>query len=107
MKLRFYARGDLLVLHPNAIQLVGQPYRYVGRELVQMDVLDGEPNSKAAAYPATRHPAEFDSDSPEGRRLTKLIRRDQSLWAADEETAEACGVPFVPVSWSHGQWRPD
>jgi hypothetical protein len=32
--------------------------------------------------------------------------RSRSLWPADPETARACGVDFVPVELTDGEWVP-
>lgn len=103
MQLRFYARADLLVSVPGARPMQGESPRYVGRTRIP-----GEPNKGGASYPAQRDAFECDSDSDAGRRLAKLIRRDSSLWAADEATARECGVEFVRVEFDTEQsaWLP-
>lgn len=90
-KLRFLARDDgpngpMLVTVPGARPQDGQPPRYVGRRL---QMVEGRP-----AYVATREPFECDSDTDVGRRLVKLVRRENSLVPADAETARECGVAF-------------
>lgn len=94
MRLAFYARGDLLVMKPGVWLTVGSPNQYVGRKH----------DPALRAYPATKEPFEVEANSDEGRRLTKLIRRDQSLWAANEATAKACGVEFMDLEFSNGEW---
>lgn len=100
-KLRFYSRDGLLVSFPNARNIVGQPMRYIGRELREI-VHDG---AKRFAYVATAEPFEVDESTECARRLVKLTRRDSSLWPADEHTARACGVQLVKVAQDHdGEW---
>lgn len=96
MRLAFYARGDLLVMKPGVWLTIGSPNQYVGRKH----------DPALRAYPATKQPFEVEANSPEGRRLAKLIRRDQSLWAANEATAEACGVEFMDLEFLDGEWIP-
>src|SRR5688572_8707692 len=86
MKLRFYAKDDQLVSVPGAQPAMGQPPRYVGRKL---EVKDGVPG-----YPGTGEAFECDEDSATGRRLVKLVRRENSLTPADAYTAAACGLEF-------------
>ncbi len=102
MKLSFCARGDQLVSLPGEHRIVDQMPRYVGRVAKILNVGD----KKAAAFPAAPDPFCCDSDSDTGRRLTKLCTRDGSLWPADRETAEHCGVDFVPVEHRDGEWIP-
>lgn len=95
MQLKFYAREDQLVRMPGVGRgAPGQPVPYVGRAF----------DAKTRGYPATEEPYAVDADSDSGRRLAELCRRDQSLWPADKETAEACGVEFVVVAFDGGVW---
>ena len=96
MQLKFFARGDLLVTLPGFAPVVGQPLLRVGRDW----------SSREAVPPATKEPFSCDSESAPGRRLKKLIARDESLWAADKETAAECGVPFVDLEFKDGSWVP-
>ena len=102
MQLKFYARGDLLVTLPGFPPIGGQQLFRVGREFVRGDADKGIP----ASHPATKEPFLVDSDSAPGRRLKKLIARDESLWAADPATAAECGVPFVELEFKDGSWNP-
>jgi hypothetical protein len=95
LKLKFYARGDALVTVPGVYPAIGQALPRVGREQGSDGVLR-----------ATKEPFEADSDSDAGRRLIKLVRRDQSLWPADKVTAEACGVEFIELTQRDGEWVP-
>ena len=107
MQLKFYARGDLLVTLPGFAPIGGQPLLRVGRDFVRgVYVQDDPTKSTPASYPATKEPFTVDSDSAPGRRLKKLIARDESLWAADKETAAECGVPFVELEFKDGSWVP-
>lgn len=96
MKLKFFAREDLLVAYPGIMPVVGQPRLYVGRRF--------DPDTRS--YPATSEGDTFDSDTPEGARVLMRARRNPSLWPADKETAIACGVEFVPVDLKDGVYHP-
>lgn len=96
--LRFCAKGDLLVTRPGFRPLVGQSPVYVGRRHVR----DG----KMGSFPATDKPFEVDATTDVAVRLAKLARRDRSLWAYDKETAQHCGIDFVPVEYVDGEWVP-
>jgi hypothetical protein len=93
LKLKFFARGDALVTVPGVYPQVGQALPRVGRVQGSDGVLR-----------ATKDPFEVDADSDAGRRLIKLVRRDQSLWPADKATAEACGVEFVELEYKDDEW---
>ena len=95
MKLKFYAKDDLMVAVPGTFQVAGQPARFAGRS----PSVDADGN---VSFPATESGVEVDSQSELGRRYSKLARRDGALWAANKETADACGVPFVPVKFQDG-----
>lgn len=92
-KLSFYARGDLLVTVPGVYPQIGQALPRVGRQLAS----DG-------SLPATKEAYVTDSNSDEARRLIKLTRREGALWPADKETADACGLPFVELTFKDGVW---
>jgi hypothetical protein len=94
MKLRFYARAGQMVRVPGQQIMVGQPVKYVGRKTV-----------KDMRHEASSDPYEVEAGTRRAMRLVKLVRRDQCLWPADEPTAKACGVRFVPVKQdSNGEW---
>jgi hypothetical protein len=99
MTLSFYPRGGAPVRIPGAIQIVGEPAMYVGRTKAAID-------GGRFAYPADGRPFRCKPGSATAQRLMKLLRRDQALWPADKETAEHCGVEFVPVSLVDGEWVP-
>lgn len=114
MKLKFFAKKDLLVTLPQQVILRGNadtgargaPVRYVGREHITA-VLEKR-GSELAVVEAARNPAvpeafECEADSDMGRRLVKIVRRDQCLWPADLETAEACGIKFVETKFVDGE----
>ena len=93
MKLRFKPRGDAMPMVPLAAHAVGQPKRYIGRKL----------NPDSGEYELTGKSYECDEDSPEARRIIKLMRRDGDILPADAATAKACGVEFdepAPVAES-------
>jgi hypothetical protein len=80
--LRFYCRGQALVADVHA-QERGKR-RFVGRRW--QEVLPGR-----WGFCPTEQPEEL----PYHHDLAKACR-DGDLWAADEATAKACGVPFDP-----------
>lgn len=94
-RLKFWAKEDLLVSLPNSVRIVGQPARYVGRKF--------DPSTKG--YPATKEPYECEAKSREGRRLISLMRRESSLYPADQETAEICGVPYNELEFKSSVWK--
>lgn len=109
MKLKFYAKDDLLVTEPGAPMVTGQAVRYVGRELVPGygPTPNGTPG-KGATFPATAEPYECDSETERGQALIRRVyidttrHNEQPLWPADQATADACGVPFVAVTVKDG-----
>jgi len=108
VKLKFYARGDKLVLYPGIQTPNGHSARYIGREFVPAILTDDRKKVlKPASNPASESPFECDSESAVGQRLARLVRVDAidpPLYAADPETAAYCGVPFVKVSFADGAW---
>jgi hypothetical protein len=97
--LSFHAKADCLVRVPGVIEIIGQAPHYVGRRLSRL-------SNGSFAYPAVDRPYQTEENSDVGRRLRKLASRDGSLWPADKETADACGVKFVPVEFANGEWVP-
>ncbi|HEX5076801.1 MAG TPA: hypothetical protein VFW03_26575 [Gemmatimonadaceae bacterium] len=96
MKLKFFARDDMLVTVPGSRPMRGQAPQYVGRRFIPGD------GKTSAQHPATETPYEADSETDEGRRLVQLTSRDSALWPADKATAEACGVEFVAIDVKDG-----
>lgn len=96
-ELKFYARAGL-VYDPTRVRRTGQMPPYVGRSF--------DPETRGWLPDEEPHVMRV-SDSHEGRkhtqRMTKRIN-EGALWAADEATAKACGVPFVSVEWVDGEW---
>lgn len=97
MLLKFYAKADALQRVPDFHPEVDQHDRYVGRE--------HDPQNPGS-FPATREPFTCEADSANGQRLKHLIYRDRDLWAADQETADYCQVPFVDVVFQDGEYVP-
>ncbi|MEM6792110.1 MAG: hypothetical protein AAF715_31625 [Myxococcota bacterium] len=100
---KFYAKGRLLVADPTqGDPQPGQPRRYAGRT---MKIVDGQ-----ATFPATEEGFTYDEQRPAirdvDRRMLKRVRRDHDMWPADEVTAQACGVAFVPVVFKDGEFVP-
>ncbi len=102
MKVKFLARGDLLVTVPGTAQFAGQVARYAGRT-VDVQTVDGK---EVVSYPATQDGVTVDSESSDAARYRKLVTRDAVLFPGDEDTARFCGVPFIPVEFSNGTWSP-
>lgn len=102
MKLSFCARGDHLVTLPGSPRMVGQVQARVGRTFVAATA------GNAGGHPANKEPFTCDSESETGQRLTKLCRRDLSLFAFDRETAGHCQVEFVEIEYSDADkaWVP-
>jgi len=96
MELSFLAKSSLLVAVPGTAQYAGQLARYVGREW----------EDTRHAYVASKEPYKVDSDSDDGRRLSKLMRRESSLLPGDQATAEYFGLPFVQHQNVEGEWVP-
>lgn len=111
MKLRFYARADELVGHPEQLAYgfrTGAPKRYIGRTHVVGEYQES-PEFKVirpASYPAVEAPEEFDTKHLHAAGVQFLQRKTQKggLWPADAETAAFCGVPLVPVKFVDGEW---
>jgi hypothetical protein len=92
--LKFHAREDHLVREPLEHLVKGAVASYVGRRYV----------AASNSFEAGSEPFAVDSESKEGQRVALLCVRDESLWAADRATAEALGVPFVPIKLVDGAW---
>jgi hypothetical protein len=91
MKLKFYAREDLLVREAGVAPRIGQAARYYGRTF--------DPATRA--YPATREAIEVEAGSEDGEKCARQCRK-RALWAADSETAAAIGVEFVDTEFKDG-----
>lgn len=102
MQLKFYAHSDQLVAVPGTSQYAGQVARYAGRSVE----IKKEGGAEVVSFPATQEGVTVDSESPEAKRYTKLVRRDGALYPADAVTAAACGVPFVALEFADGVWLP-
>lgn len=78
--------------------MVGQPKKYVGRKLAKL-------GNGMFADIATEHPFEIEEGTKSARRLLKLMKRENCLFPADEYTAQACGVDYVPITRDDdGEW---
>jgi hypothetical protein len=84
MKLRFLARGDLLVRELGV-------HRYYGRAF----------DAPSRGWPATKEGCEFDADSPDALKCAKACRKGE-LYAATPETAAAVGVDFIATEFKDG-----
>ncbi len=105
--LKFYAREDALVRYPGIVPAIGQAPRYIGREFLMGEAergADGKMRTtKPASNPATKDPAEFAEGTAEAAAVMRHCRKG-ALWAADKDTAAACGVEFVAVEFKDGVW---
>lgn len=97
MQLSFYAKGAQLVTMPGFRPMVSQSPQYVGRRH----------DRQRRAFPAREEPFRIEADSDAARRLVKLVRRDGSLWPADDATANACGMPAPRLHFADGEWIED
>lgn len=103
--LRFIARENAVATVPGSRANIGQAAFYVGRKYVPPDREKG----KGATYVATEEPHEvsldLDREDDKARfyRYQKLAKRGD-IWAADEKTAKACDVEFVPATFANGEW---
>jgi hypothetical protein len=109
--LRFHARPGHTVSWPGT-KFAGQRARYVGRTTkIEKDAAGAV---VAISHPAVEEPACVDPDSKDrferekAARLLRLmaIESVKPLLPADEATAKACGIPFVPVELRDGEWLP-
>lgn len=102
--LRFYARHDHRVWYPGLRIPNGQPPIYLGRDFVRAK--DGKPSMS----PATEDGFECEIDSEVGRRVVRLMTVDSidpPFFCADQETANATGLKFVPCKFVAGVWVED
>lgn len=93
--LKFHAKPGGCTPWPNS-HVGGQTRRFIGRTYV----------AETRQYPASSEPdqvTESDADAP--HMMRKCTRGE--IWAADEATAKACGVDFVPLErGADGEWFP-
>ena len=94
MMLKFLAKDDLLVPVPGTAQFAGQVARYVNREW----------SEETQGFPATAEPYCVAEDSEDGRRLSKLARRDRCLLPADRDTAARIGAEYIQMTLDAGVW---
>ena len=95
MRLRFHPHGAASVKWPGR---GAGAYPYFGRSF----------DAKTRQNRATEEPGEVVADSPEGRRMVQLCKRDDALLPADEATAKFCGVRFSKVKRdAEGNWQRD
>jgi hypothetical protein len=91
MKLKFYAREDLLVREAGIGPVIGEAARYYGRTF--------DPATRS--YPATKEPFETEADSEDGLKCSKQCRKG-TLFAADKTTADALGVEHIETEFRDG-----
>ncbi len=84
MKLRFLARGDLLVRELGV-------HRYYGRAF----------DAATRGWPATKEGCEFDAGTPDADKCSKSCRKGE-LFAANAETASALGVDLIQTEFKDG-----
>lgn len=102
MQLKFYARRDAKASYPDQFLIPGMPKRYIGRGFVPAQSVLGQAPIPAS-HPASREPDSFEAGTREADRAAQFCR-DGDLWPADEATAACCGVEFVPVEFTDGEW---
>lgn len=107
MQLSFYAKGRNLVA-ANTITGPNQIRKYAGRtrrsEKIQ-DPRNPQNTVTRYSYVATQEPFTVDKNTDLGRKLMRAVRREGSLWPADQETAKACGVSFKQVLFDGENWN--
>jgi hypothetical protein len=91
MKLRFYAREDLLVREAGIAPRIGEAARYYGRTF--------DPATRS--YPATKDGFEVEAGTEDGDKCARSCRKN-ALFAADKETAAALAVAFVDTEFNGG-----
>ncbi len=101
LELKFYARGSGLVYDPTRPRRQGQMPGYVGRKF--------DPKTRQWRATDEPHCIKLDMQTQDGQRSAqriahRLVRRDSSLWPADEATAKYCGVPFPDLELKRGEW---
>jgi hypothetical protein len=80
--LRVRARGTALVCRLESMN--ASPRHFIGREWIETDGVHA------------LHPSDEDSVVANRAEYRQAVK-DGSLWAADEDTARACGVAFDPA----------
>lgn len=101
MTLRFYARHDHRVLYPGLKTPAGQPPIYLGRDFIR--AADGKP----AMAPATQAAIECKFGDPVANRIIRLMTIDAvdaPFFCADEQTANATGLPYLSPVFEEGVW---
>ena len=97
-RLKFVPKVGVLVPYPN--RGAGE-YHFAGRSPVV------DPIAKTISNPADADPVEAEEGSDVAARFIQFVVRDACMHPADEATAKACGVQFVPVSRdADAEWRP-
>jgi hypothetical protein len=91
MKLKFYAREDLLVREAGVGPVIGEAARYYGRTF--------DPATRG--FPAAREPFEVEAESEDGLKCAKQCRKG-ALFAADKTTADAIGVEHIETEFNSG-----
>lgn len=84
MKLKFLARGDLLVRELGV-------HRYYGRAF----------DSALRGWPATREGCEFEAGTADADKCSKSCRKGELL-AGNVETAKALGVELIATDFKDG-----
>lgn len=97
MQLKFYARPLHTQPWPNSHHY-GQPRRYIGWQWLAPDPEKGQ----LARYEPKRDGDVVDTDTTPDADLEHIKKccRDGAFYAADEATANACGVEFVKYEFS-------
>lgn len=89
VKLRFRARGGVMVVNHAAAQPDGSAARYVGRKFDA----SGASKSVAGSWPAKPEGEEISSPADLFSEWAREVK-EGSLWAGDEATATMLGVKF-------------
>jgi len=98
--LKFFARKDYLVPEiPGRTIPVNQAPRYANRKR----------DKDTREWRAQKEPLEVVAESNVGREFIRRMRKspnDPPMWAADIETAQACGVQFTETELVDGEHVP-
>lgn len=106
MLLKFHSKPDHCVYYPER-RRAGQIYNYIGRRFVP--ATDGK---TAGRHVPTDEPFVIDDEHQDSdtRKAAAILKwrckSDSSIWPADEDTARACGVDYVPLVKGDDGWLP-
>lgn len=93
-RLKFVPKAGLCVPHPGR---GAGDYPYEGRTF----------NPATGINELNEEPIDVEAGTEEAARYIEFAKRDGDVHPFDEETAKACGLPFVPLTKdADGDWVP-